>query len=72
MAIASTCLQFTYACTCHLPTCLQFTCMYMPPAYLPAMSCLPLRYDETVDTVFYTTPRYVYHIDDNAVKALTK
>ena len=46
--------------------------MYMPPAYLPAMSCLPLRYDETVDTVFYTTPRYVYHIDDNAVKALTK
>eukprot|EP00879_Flechtneria_rotunda_P004309 GHRR01004559.1.p1 GENE.GHRR01004559.1~~GHRR01004559.1.p1 ORF type:complete len:304 (+),score=82.47 GHRR01004559.1:176-1087(+) len=31
-----------------------------------------LRYDESDDSVFYDAPRYVYHIDDGAVKALTE
>ncbi|KAG1673216.1 hypothetical protein FOA52_013096 [Chlamydomonas sp. UWO 241] len=30
------------------------------------------RYDEEVDTVFYDTPRFVFHIDDKAVAAVTK
>ena len=30
------------------------------------------RYDESPDTVFYSSPRLVYHIDDKAVGALTK
>lgn len=30
------------------------------------------RYDESPDTLFYSQPRLVYHIDDGAVKALTK
>jgi len=30
------------------------------------------RQDESVDTNFYREPRYVYHIDDFAVQALTK
>ena len=29
------------------------------------------RMDESVDTVFYESPRLVYHIDDAAVTALT-
>lgn len=29
------------------------------------------RDDETTDTLFYSTPRLVYHIDDSAVKSLT-
>jgi hypothetical protein len=28
------------------------------------------RFDETKDTQFYDQPRYVTHIDDNAIKAL--
>eukprot|EP00877_Chromochloris_zofingiensis_P010101 jgi/Chrzof1/5344/Cz15g23080.t1 len=31
-----------------------------------------LRYDEAPDGMFYEQPRFVYHIDDLAVKALTK
>jgi hypothetical protein len=31
-----------------------------------------LRYDESDDSVFYDSPRFVYHIDDGAVKALTQ
>lgn len=31
-----------------------------------------LRYDETDDTAFYSVPRFVYHIDDGAIAALTK
>eukprot|EP00775_Hariotina_reticulata_P009058 gene9058-9229_t len=31
-----------------------------------------LRYDESDDSVFYDSPRFVYHIDDGAVKALTE
>ncbi len=31
-----------------------------------------LRYDESDDSVFYDAPRFVYHIDDGAVKALTE
>eukprot|EP00878_Enallax_costatus_P002394 GHUV01002570.1.p1 GENE.GHUV01002570.1~~GHUV01002570.1.p1 ORF type:complete len:316 (+),score=33.46 GHUV01002570.1:158-1105(+) len=31
-----------------------------------------LRYDESDDSVFYGAPRFVYHIDDGAVKALTE
>jgi hypothetical protein len=31
-----------------------------------------LRYDESVDTIFYDQPRFVYHIDEYAVKALTE
>lgn len=30
------------------------------------------RYDEQVDTAFYSAPRLVYHIDEKAVGALTK
>lgn len=30
------------------------------------------RYDEQVDSTFYSAPRFVYHIDDRAVGALTK
>ena len=30
------------------------------------------RMDESVDTIFYESPRLVYHIDDFAVDALTK
>ncbi|GAX83142.1 hypothetical protein CEUSTIGMA_g10568.t1 [Chlamydomonas eustigma] len=30
------------------------------------------RYDEQVDTLFYSSPRFVYHIDEKAVNALTK
>lgn len=31
-----------------------------------------LRYDESPDSVFYSNPRFVTHIDDNAINALTK
>lgn len=31
-----------------------------------------LRYDESDDSVFYDSPRFVYHIDEGAVKALTE
>ena len=31
-----------------------------------------LRYDESDDTAFYSMPRFVYHIDEGAVSALTK
>ncbi|KXZ45829.1 hypothetical protein GPECTOR_50g623 [Gonium pectorale] len=31
-----------------------------------------LRYDESPDTYFYSQPRFVTHIDDQAIKALTK
>lgn len=31
-----------------------------------------VRYDESPDKIFYEAPRYVYHIDDSAVKALTE
>ncbi len=30
------------------------------------------RYDEEKDTVFYSVPRFVTHIDDYAINALTK
>ena len=30
------------------------------------------RYDETPDTSFYSQPRFVTHIDDGAIAALTK
>ncbi|EFJ21624.1 hypothetical protein SELMODRAFT_106972, partial [Selaginella moellendorffii] len=30
------------------------------------------RYDESPDTLFYSTPRFVTHIDDAAIQALTK
>ena len=30
------------------------------------------RYDESSDTLFYNAPRFVTHIDDGAIKALTK
>ena len=30
------------------------------------------RYDESLDTQFYNAPRFVTHIDDNAIKALTQ
>jgi hypothetical protein len=30
------------------------------------------RYDESPDTFFYGQPRYVTHIDDKAIAALTK
>lgn len=30
------------------------------------------RYDESTDTSFYSSPRFVTHIDDAAIKALTK
>lgn len=30
------------------------------------------RYDESTDTIFYDQPRFVTHIDDGAIKALTK
>lgn len=29
-------------------------------------------YDESSDALFYDSPRFVTHIDDNAIKALTK
>ena len=30
------------------------------------------RYDESSDFIFYSQPRFVKHIDDDAIKALTK
>lgn len=30
------------------------------------------RYDEAPDTFFYSSPRFVTHIDDGAISALTK
>ena len=30
------------------------------------------RYDESSDFIFYSQPRFVRHIDDDAIKALTK
>eukprot|EP00246_Nothoceros_aenigmaticus_P002425 TRINITY_DN13300_c0_g1_i1.p1 TRINITY_DN13300_c0_g1~~TRINITY_DN13300_c0_g1_i1.p1 ORF type:complete len:253 (+),score=44.07 TRINITY_DN13300_c0_g1_i1:51-761(+) len=30
------------------------------------------RYDESTDTIFYSQPRFVTHIDDQAINALTK
>ena len=30
------------------------------------------RYDETADTQFYSQPRFVTHIDDGAIGAVTK
>lgn len=30
------------------------------------------RFDESPDTFFYSAPRYVTHIDDGAISALTK
>ena len=30
------------------------------------------RFDESSDTGFYVQPRFVTHIDDGAIKALTK
>ena len=38
-----------------------------PPPPRPACS-----YDETSDALFYEQPRFVTHIDDGAIGALTK
>ena len=42
-----------------------------PPAF-PFKPDMFKRYDEEVDTAFYSAPRLVYHIDEGAVQAVTK
>ncbi|KAG2432378.1 hypothetical protein HYH02_012950 [Chlamydomonas schloesseri] len=42
------------------------------PAQFPFRPENFARYDETPDTYFYSQPRFVTHIDDNAIKSLTK
>ncbi|CAI5949053.1 unnamed protein product [Closterium sp. NIES-64] len=42
------------------------------PAQFPFSAEDFKRYDETPDTVFYSMPRFVTHIDDPAIRALTK
>jgi hypothetical protein len=39
------------------------------PLLLLSPTC---RYDETSDSKFYEQPRFVAHIDDSAIKALTQ
>jgi hypothetical protein len=34
--------------------------------------CVTLCHGRADDSVFYDTPRFVYHIDEGAVKALTE
>ena len=62
-------------------------CVMQPPSLLSAMQVLAepnwpddwpfsprdfQRFDESVDTAFYDSPRFVTHIDDGAIGALTK
>jgi hypothetical protein len=42
------------------------------PEEFPFRDDLFMRFDETTDTVFYEQPRFVAHIDDRAIKALTQ
>lgn len=42
-----------------------------PPAF-PFKADMFKRFDETVDTEFYSAPRFVYHIDEAAVEAVTR
>lgn len=42
------------------------------PMLLPCGLACVCRYDESDDSVFYDAPRFVYHIDDGAVKAITE
>ena len=42
------------------------------PEKFPFRDDMFARYDETADSSFYTEPRFVTHIDDNAIKALTQ
>ena len=42
-----------------------------PPSF-PFKPEMFKRFDETVDTNFYSAPRFVYHIDDAAVASVTK
>ncbi|PNH07679.1 hypothetical protein TSOC_005811 [Tetrabaena socialis] len=44
----------------------------MVPAAWPFRPENFLRYDESPDTLFYDQPRFVTHIDDKAIAALTK
>lgn len=38
----------------------------------PAWPGWPCSYDETSDAIFYEQPRFVTHIDDGAINALTQ
>lgn len=42
------------------------------PAQWPFRPDMFERYDESSDAVFYDQPRFVTHIDDGAIGALTK
>lgn len=42
------------------------------PAQFPFPDSAFKRFDEQVDTAFYSAPRFVYHIDERAVGAITK
>ena len=43
--------------------------LHHPRAVLPSV-CLRRRLDETVDTSFYSQPRMIHHIDEEARRAL--
>lgn len=42
------------------------------PEEFPFSSADFARYDETKDSIFYSQPRFVTHIDDGAIAALTE
>ncbi len=42
------------------------------PAQFPFNADAFERYDESADAIFYDQPRFVTHIDDGAIQALTK
>ena len=41
------------------------------PDVYPFDASMMARYDESKDSAFYSQPRFVQHIDDDAIKALT-
>jgi hypothetical protein len=56
----------------NLWPCLQVLLEPNWPEKWPFRPELFARYDEAPDTQFYSQPRFVTHIDDPAIEALTK
>ena len=66
-------------CYPHLPhaqmplaSSLSLPCLPASLCFPPMLLSPPCRYDETSDSQFYEQPRFVAHIDDGAIKALTQ
>lgn len=59
---------------CHIASIIYPAVLDEPkwPATFPFQPQDFARYDESPDTDFYATPRFVTHIDDPAINALTK